>query len=145
MRKSLRADTVRMCNLVQDRPGIVQPFLMPAKLKHQVRINNKSTDLKFVPEGKTLTGGVQWRIQPQRPGLAKPLIIAKQQAELTALQTGEAVEARLATAKAKAVAKKEAAKAAAQVAKAKAASAEVEKSVAEGAPAEAGMGYYYWR
>lgn len=145
MKKYLRADAVRMCNMVPDRPGIIQPFLMPSKLSHQVRINQNATNLRFVPTGKTTTGGVQWKIEPQRPGLAQPLILAKQAAELKDLQRGQAYESRLATAKQKAVAKAEGAKVAAAITKLKADSTEIEKSVAENAPKEAGMGGYYRR
>ena len=136
-----RADQVKMCNVVADRPGIIQPFLMPAKLKNQVRFGSTKTELRFKPAGKTLVGGTQWTISPQRPGIAEPLIIAKE--EQKAMAKGMAVEAKLATGEAKMVAKVQAEKAAAEVAKAQAASAEVEKAVAE-EKAMAGYGYR-WR
>jgi len=61
-----------------DRPGIIKPFMVPVKLKDQVRATPR-TDLWFQPDGKTLVGGVQWAIDVQRPGLAQPLITAKQE------------------------------------------------------------------
>jgi len=123
-----------MCNVVADRPGIIKPFMLPAKLRNQVRHGAKATELKFKPAGKTLVGGVQWTVGLQRPGIADSLIVAKQ--EQKALAKGLAVEAKLATGQAKAVAKAQAAKAAAEVAKAKAAS-----DVAEKAAGMSGYGY----
>lgn len=54
-------------------PGIARPFILPVRLKNQVGTAAFS-DLKFVPEGKTLVGGVQWAI---RPGMIKPTIVSK--------------------------------------------------------------------
>ena len=137
MNHSRRAEQVKMCNVVPDRPGIIQAFLQPAKLKNQVRHGAAATGLQFKPAGKTLVGGTQWVIAPQRPGIAEPLITAK--AEAKDLAKGLAIEAQLASGKAKAVAKVQAEKAAAEVAKAQAASVEAEKAAAQVA------GYGYWR
>lgn len=127
MKNHRRADRVRMCNIVADRPGIIQPFMVPTKLKNQVRHGAQTDRLRFTPDGKTLVGGVQWAIRDQsRPGIATSLITAK--AEQKALAKGMAVEAALASPQAKAKAKAQAQAAAAQSAKTQAASAEAEKS-----------------
>lgn len=74
---SLRADQVKMGKLSKmDRPGLAQPFMVPAKLKNQVRATPK-TDLQFDP--RTVGSDVQWRIAVQRPGLAQPLITAREE------------------------------------------------------------------
>ena len=136
MQHHRRADQVKMCNIVQDRPGIIHPFMQPTKLKNQVRIGQKRTNLKFLPQGKNLVGGTQWVIEPQRPGLARPLIIAKR--EQKALAKGLALEARIAGPRVAAKAKAMAIKATAQAAKVEAASAEIEKSAGVD-----GYGNYY--
>jgi len=119
MKHHRRADRIKACGIRQDRPGIIKPFLMPAKLKNQVKTGSPLTDLKFKPTGKTLVGGTQWAIKISRPGLAAPLIVAKK--EQAAIKKGMAVaKAKVAAhasakAKAKAVAVDiEAAKGAAQ-------------------------------
>ena len=138
MKHHRRADQVKMCNIVGDRPGIIQPFMTPTKLKNQVRHGAPSNDLRFKPSGKTLVGGVQWTIQPQRPGIAESLIVAKQ--EQKALAKGMAVEARLATSQQKAKAQAAGAAVAKHMAKGQAASAEVEKVTDNG-----GMSGYGYR
>lgn len=74
---SVRADQVKMGKLIDmDRPGLAKPFMVPTKLKNQVRAT-PMTDLQFSSRG---TGAAtQWRISVQRPGLAQPLITAKQE------------------------------------------------------------------
>lgn len=74
---SVRANQVKMAKLIDmDRPGLAKPFMVPAKLKNQVRAT-PMTDLQFSSRG---TGSeAQWRISVARPGLAQPLITAKQE------------------------------------------------------------------
>ena len=80
-----KADQIKVANLVDiERPGILQAFMQPVKLKDQVRAGAPRADLRFSPEGKTLVGGVQWGISMQRPGLAQPLIVAKEEARAAA-------------------------------------------------------------
>jgi hypothetical protein len=131
--KHRRADQVKMCNIVPERPGILKPFMTPTKLRNQVRAGGKVSDLQFSPAGKTLTGGVQWTIKTQRPGIAESLITAK--SEQKALAKGIAMEAKIAAkGKAKAKAKAQAAMIA----------EEVEKAAAEDPTANGGMsGYGY--
>lgn len=62
---------------VKDRPGIIEAFMIPVKLKNQVRTNAAATSLEFEPAGKTTVGTTQWMFQVQRPGIAEPLIVAK--------------------------------------------------------------------
>ena len=72
---SVRADLVKMGRITKmDRPGLAKPFMVPAKLKDQVRAT-PLTDLQFDP--RTVGNDVQWRISVKRPGLAQPLITAK--------------------------------------------------------------------
>ena len=74
---SVRADLVKMGRLIDmDRPGLAQPFMVPTKLKNQVR-GTPLTNLQYDP--RAYSGGTQWRISVQRPGLAQPLITAKQE------------------------------------------------------------------
>lgn len=139
MKHYRRADQVKMCNVVADRPGIIKPFMMPTVLKNQVRSGAKRTDIEFKPTGKTLVGGTQWSfVDMQRPGIAKPLLIAKKEQE--ALAKGLAVEAKLASPGAKAVAQAKAVAEAKQIAKLEADSQEVEKVVENG-----GMSGYGYR
>lgn len=80
-----RAEQIRWAKLtVEDRPGIIKPFMVPTKMKNQVRISQPFVDLEYFPDGKTLVGGTQWAITVQRPGLAQPLIIAKDEQKAAA-------------------------------------------------------------
>ena len=137
-----RADQVRAARVTMDRPGILSPFMQPMKMKNQVRVGGRKANLRFVPDGKTLVGGTQWIIEAQRPGLARPLIVAKK--EEADLAKGLAIEARLATpkqkAKAAALSKAEATKQAALESDSRA----IEKSVAAGGPTSInGYGNFY--
>lgn len=74
---SVRSNQIKMGKLIDmDRPGLAKPFMVPAKLKNQVR-GTPMTDLQFSSRGRG--DGTQWRISVQRPGLAQPLITAKQE------------------------------------------------------------------
>lgn len=102
-----RANKIRSCSIRQARPGIIQPFMQPAKLRNQVKTGSPETKLKFRPVGKTLVGGTQWAIKIARPGLAAPLIVAKkeQQAMAKIAIAAKKVKAKGAVAAAKAKAK----------------------------------------
>lgn len=98
------------CTMKPSRPGIIQSFLQPVKLKDQVDVNAPETELKFKPLGKNLVGGTQWTIKVMRPGIAQPLIISKKETKaLTAManaqNNGLPKAKALAKAKAKAKAK----------------------------------------
>lgn len=132
MQHHYRSDQIKLVKIVPDRPGIIHAFMQPTKLKNQVRIGQRTNDLRFVPHGKNLVGGAQWTIEPQqRPGLAQPLIQAKQ--EQKALAQGLAIEAK--------VQPKMAAKAKALAVKAKAQEAKSE-AVSEAAEKDAGLDGY---
>lgn len=94
-----RSDQVKLARITNIRPGIVEAFMQPASLKNQVRHGTTRTNLKFTPTGKNLVGGTQWTISLQRPGLAKPLIMARQ--EQQALEKGLAQDARITALQAK--------------------------------------------
>lgn len=81
-----RANLIKDCKIRvrAERPGIIKSFMVPAKLRNQVKTGSPETRLKFHPTGKTLVGGVQWAIKIQRPGLARPLIIAKKEQQAMA-------------------------------------------------------------
>ena len=71
-----KARAIRSCGIVAGRPGIAQPMMIPTKLTRQVR-SGPSSLVKWSPVGKTLTGGVQWRLSIVRPGLSAPTISAR--------------------------------------------------------------------
>jgi len=81
-----RANRIRGCKIQTraERPGIIKSFMMPTKLRNQIKTGSPETKLKFTPAGKTLVGGVQWAIKIQRPGLARPLIVAKKEQQAMA-------------------------------------------------------------
>jgi hypothetical protein len=87
MKHHRSAEQVKLCNIVADRPGIIKPFMIPAKMKNQVRIGQAKAELKFSPTGKNLVGGVQWAIKMQRPGIADAVIVAKQTAQADAAES----------------------------------------------------------
>lgn len=88
---SLRANQVRMATMTKmDRPGLAQPFMVPAKLKDQLRAT-PMTDLMFNPTSRA--NGTQWRIAVQRPGLAQPAITARDE-QVTAQEVVAAVNAK---------------------------------------------------
>lgn len=90
---SVRADQIKLAKLIDmDRPGLAKPFMVPAKLKDQVRAT-PMTDLYYEPRGKTLVGQTQWVISMKRPGLAQPLITAKSE-KLAADAVVQAMEAK---------------------------------------------------
>jgi len=75
---SVRANLVKMGKLVDlQRPGIAEAFMQPTKLVNQVRAT-PLTNLRYTPKA-TPNDGTQWRIAVQRPGLAQPLITARQE------------------------------------------------------------------
>jgi len=75
--KKGRYNVVTGCKVSMDRPGIIESFMQPTKLKNQVSATQKSTRIKFTPSGKTLVGTTLWKATLQRPGLAAPVIAAK--------------------------------------------------------------------
>jgi hypothetical protein len=140
-----QADQIKMGKVEIERPGIIHPFMQPVKFKNQVRVGQRRHDLKFIPQGKNLVGGTSWVIEPQRPGIAKPLIAAKR--EQKALAKGLAIEARLATSQAKGKARAMQVNRAAATAKLEADSQQIEKEVATAKASKAngvaGYGNYY--
>jgi len=108
MKHHLRSNQIKLGSIAKKRPGIAQSFMIPQKMKHQLRIGAKTTDLDFSQAGKTLVGGVQWAIAVQRPGIATPLIQAKK--EQQALAKGLAMRAKYKKPHGTVVAKMQAAK-----------------------------------
>lgn len=84
MKHKAKLRGVKVCAIdKQQRPGIARAFLHPTKLNFQLR-DTPETKLRFSPAGKTLYGGVQWSIGvvPMRPGIAAPVITAKQDKQM---------------------------------------------------------------
>jgi len=76
MRKR-KATMVRGCKIITERPGIIESFIQPTKLKKQVTPAQPTSRIKFTPAGKTSVGTTLWKATIQRPGLAAPVIAAK--------------------------------------------------------------------
>lgn len=66
------------CKVGAERPGLIESFMQPTKLKKQNTPGHASSKIKFTPAGKTLVGTTLWKASIQRPGLAAPVIAAKQ-------------------------------------------------------------------
>ena len=63
------------------RPGGLTPMMIPVSLKNQASSSSVRNDVFINPVGKTLVGGTQWAYTVgavDRPGLARPLIKAKE-------------------------------------------------------------------
>jgi hypothetical protein len=88
--KKPKFDPMAKCRLVQpkSRPGIIKAFMLPTKLRNQVVTGAKTTDINFVPIGKTLVGGTQWAFQVKRPGIAKAQIKPKVAKAIVSEQKG---------------------------------------------------------
>jgi len=67
----------KACRLSAQRPGIIDSFIQPTALKHQVRTKVGKTPVQFQVAGKTLAGGPQWTAKVMRPGLAVAAIVPK--------------------------------------------------------------------
>jgi len=129
MHPHMTSDQVKIARITEKRPGIVEAFMQPTRLDNQVRYGTTRANLRFAPAGKNLVGGTQWSISLQRPGLAQPLIVAKQ--EQKALEAGLAQNARINVAQAKGMS---------ITGKMAAAKTDVTEEVVEEAEAEAGFG-----
>lgn len=75
-----RANMIKRGELLVDRPGIVEPMMVPTRLTLQNDLGAKTT-VDIAPDGKTSVGGVQWLYKIMRPGLAQPAIVAKKDAD----------------------------------------------------------------
>lgn len=77
----ISANDIKSISVTSDRPGMIQPMMMPTKLTNQVRVGLDKTNLLIKPVGKTPWGGTQWSIQIQRPGgdNTQPLIVARKE------------------------------------------------------------------
>jgi len=68
---------VKGCQIVMERPGIIEAFIMPTRLRRQNSPSQPKEGIKFTPVGKTSVGTTLWKATIQRPGLVAPVIVAK--------------------------------------------------------------------
>lgn len=128
------------------RPGLATAFITPAKLNYQLR-DTPTTKLRFSPSGKTLTNKTQWSVGvvPMRPGIAKPVIAAKQADSMAMGPAKQEIKQTLAKGKAlgKGVAKRMAAIKAVKQAEAATSKPADPQSVAKAAAKAAGLGRWF--
>jgi hypothetical protein len=65
------------CSLrARQRPGIIESFIQPTKLKGQVVQGTRSTPIRFTPRGMR-ADGPQWVAKVMRPGIVAATMVAK--------------------------------------------------------------------
>lgn len=86
-----RASMIKRMDLVPERPGLLSPTILPVRLANQNKVSAPTTSLDLYPDGKTLVGSVQWALKVARPGLAQPLIVAKDDKQKALKETAKVV------------------------------------------------------
>ncbi len=65
------------CQVGLRRPGLVESFMQPTKLKKQNTPGQATSKIRFTPVGKNQAGIMVWKARIIRPGLVAPVIVAK--------------------------------------------------------------------
>lgn len=93
----MNSNNIYLATLQAQRANDNQPFMVPAKLNNQLRVNDGTTKLDFVPMGQTSSGGIRWGVswlpKLQRPGNIDSTIKSKGQqarmAKITNVTNGQ--------------------------------------------------------
>lgn len=86
-----RASMIKKMDLVSERPGLLAPVILPVRLVNQNKVSAPEVPLDLYPDGRTLVGSVQWAFKVVRPGLAQPVIVAKQDSDKALKEAGKVV------------------------------------------------------